>query len=190
MIYQPIWRPGASGVTLCVRTDANPDRISEALRRELQQMDSAVPLLSTRTIQQEIDNNLLQEKLVATLSGFFGALALALASVGLYGVIAHSATRRTREIGIRMSLGAQPGSVLWLILREAVILVTVGVTIGIPAALAITKFAASTLYGVDARDPLSIAAATLFLVIVAVLASMLPARRASRLDPLKALRYE
>lgn len=190
MIYQPIWRPGAGTRTLCLRVDGDPEALTEAIRREVRALDSAVPLIRTRTIEQEIDNNLLQEKLVATLAGFFGVLALILASVGLYGVIAHSAARRTREIGIRMALGAERSSVLWLVLKEALILVAAGVAIGVPAALAVTKFADTLLYGVGARDGVSIAAATLFLSAVAVLAGFLPARRASRLDPLQALRYD
>jgi predicted permease len=190
MIYQPIWRPGARGSALVIRTTTDPQRIVEAVRRELHNLDSSVPLVNTRTMEQEIDNNLLQERLVATLSGFFGVLALVLASVGLYGVIAHSAARRTREIGIRMALGAERASVLWLVLKEAVVLVSIGAVIGVPVALAVTKFASAFLYGVGARDPMSVVVATGFLITVAILAGYLPAYWASRMDPLRALRYE
>ena len=146
--------------------------------------------LSARTIRQQIDSNLLQEKLIATLSGFFGILALLLASVGLYGVMAHLVTRRTREIGLRMALGAERGGVLWLVLREALVLVILGAAIGVPVALGVTKFTESILYGIAPRDPLATVGATVLLLTVAMVASYLPARRASRLDPNKALRYE
>ena len=190
MSYQPIWRPGPGGGTLCLRTSGDPERLIEAVRREIRALDSAVPLLNARTIRQQIDNNLLQEKLVATLSGFFGILALLLASVGLYGVMAHLVTRRTREIGLRMALGAERGGVLWLVLREALVLVILGAAIGVPVALGVTKFAESILYGIAPRDPLATVGATALLLTVALIASYLPARRASRLDPNKALRYE
>jgi ABC-type antimicrobial peptide transport system permease subunit len=127
---------------------------------------------------------------VATLCSFFGALALLLASVGLYGVMAHTVTRRTREIGIRMALGASRSSVLWLVLKEAVVVVVTGAAIGVPAALVVTRFAASFLYGITARDPWTTVSATLFLAAVALFASYVPARRASQLDPNQALRYE
>ncbi len=190
MIYQPVWRPGASSRMLCIRTAGDPQRLIESVRRAVQAADSTVPVLYARTIEQQIDNNLLQERLIATLAGFFGAVALGLASVGLYGVMAHLVTRRTREIGIRMALGAAHSTVLWLVLREALALVALGTLIGIPAALALTRFAESFLFGVAARDAWSAGGATLVLGAVALVASYLPARRASRLDPNRALRYE
>ena len=141
-------------------------------------------------MEQQIDNNILQEKLVATLAGFFGVVALLLASVGLYGVMAYAVTHRTREIGIRMALGAAQGSVLWLVLRDALLMVGVGAAIGLPAALAMTGYASSLLYGITPRDPISAAAATGLLLAVALFASYLPARRASRIEPTIALRSE
>jgi ABC-type antimicrobial peptide transport system permease subunit len=117
-------------------------------------------------------------------------LALALAAVGLYGLMAHAVTRRTREIGIRMALGAERGRVLWLILRDATALVLFGAIVGVPLALALTKYTATLLYGVTARDPLSVALATVLLIAVAIGASYLPARRATKVDPMVALRYE
>ena len=106
MGYLAAWRPGASSMTLCIRTGVDPDTMIEAVRREASAIDSAVPMLQARTMEQQVDNNVLQEKLVATLSGFFGVLALVLASIGLYGLLAHTVTRRSREIGIRMALAA------------------------------------------------------------------------------------
>jgi ABC-type antimicrobial peptide transport system permease subunit len=191
MIYQAVWRRGAVGSrTLAIRTTSDPDAIVEAVRREVRAIDSAVPVLNARTIEQQMDGNLLQERLVATLSGFFGVLALLLASIGLYGVMAHLVTRRTREIGIRMALGAEHASVLWLVLKESLLVVAAGAVVGVSAALAVTKFAAAFLYGVPPRDAASAGGATLVLAAVSLLASYLPARRASRLDPNTALRYE
>jgi len=124
------------------------------------------------------------------LSGFFGVLALLLASIGLYGLMAYTVTRRTSEIGIRMALGAQRRNVLWLVLRETLVLVLFGVAIGLPLAFASTRLIASHLFGVTPNDPTTIAMATVLLVIVALLACYLPARRAARVDPMVALRCE
>jgi ABC-type antimicrobial peptide transport system permease subunit len=141
-------------------------------------------------MQQQIDNNIVVERLIATLSGFFGVLALVLAGVGLYGVISHAVSRRTREIGIRMALGAQRSSVLWLVLRDAALLVIVGAVIGAPTAVALTRLAKAFLYGVSAQDPLTLAAGLALLALVAALASVLPARRATQVQPTTALRCE
>lgn len=190
MCYQALWRPGASSRTLTLRTTGDPKLLIEAVRRELRALDATVPILQARSIEQQTDNNLLAERLIATLAGFFGLLAMLLAAVGLYGVMAQSVTGRTREMGIRMALGADRSSLLWMVQREALILVAIGTVIGVPAALAITKYAASFLYGVEARDPWVTAGATAFLAAVAMFASYVPARRASLLDPNRALRYE
>ena len=190
MGYLAAWRPGASSMTLCIRTGVDPDTMIEAVRREASAIDSAVPMLQARTMEQQVDNNVLQEKLVATLSGFFGVLALVLASIGLYGLLAHTVTRRSREIGIRMALGAERNAVLWMILKDALTLVLVGTVVGIPVALGLTKYVSSLLYGITPRDPLSTTAAVAALVGIAVFASYLPARRASRVDPNIVLRYE
>jgi ABC-type antimicrobial peptide transport system permease subunit len=131
-----------------------------------------------------------QERLLAQLCAFFGALALLLASVGLYGVLSYSIARRTNEIGIRMALGAQRRTVLGMVLRETLVVVAVGIAIGVPVAFALTRLVSSKLYGLKATDPLTITVASLVLAAVAMLAGYLPARRASRVDPLIALRYE
>ena len=149
------------------------ETVIEAVRRQANAIDSAIPILRTRTMEQNVDSNILQERLVATLAGFFGLLALLLAAVGLYGVMAHSVARRTREIGIRMALGAAGRAVLWMVLRDALVMVTVGAAIGIPAALALAKFASSLLFGIAAGDPFNALMATLFLGGVAVVASYL-----------------
>jgi ABC-type antimicrobial peptide transport system permease subunit len=137
-----------------------------------------------------ISRSLTQQTLVARLASFFGLLALLLACIGLYGVLSYGVARRTNEIGIRMALGARNRSVLWLVLREALLLVAIGLVIGVFASLALTKTAASLLYELKPNDPLTIALATLLLAMVAAVAGYLPARRASRVDPMTALREE
>ncbi len=190
MIYLPVWRDGSGGRTLCVRTTGRPERVVAAVRRETAQLDSAIPVLQTLTLADQFDNNIAQERMLTTLGGFFGALALLLAAVGLYGVMAHAVARRVREIGIRMALGARAGEVHWLILRETVLMVGIGAVIGIPAALSLTRLLASFLYGLTPQDPLSIAISTAILLAITALAGYIPARRATRIDPMIALRYE
>jgi putative ABC transport system permease protein len=137
-----------------------------------------------------VDRSLGREKLLAKLAGFFGALALLLASIGLYGIIAYSVARRRNEIGIRMALGARPGSVPRMMLGESLVVVALGLAVGIPAALACGRLVSTLLYGVEAYDPLTIGATAALLLAVALAASFLPARRASLLDPCAALREE
>jgi ABC-type antimicrobial peptide transport system permease subunit len=143
-----------------------------------------------RSLQEQIDENILEDRLIATLSGFFGLLALLLAGVGLYGVISYSVVRRTREIGIRVALGAQRSAVSRLILCDAALLVGIGVVIGVPAALAVTRLIGSLLYGVGTQDPLAIAGGIFVLAAAAAFAAIIPARRAAKVDPMVALRYE
>jgi ABC-type antimicrobial peptide transport system permease subunit len=142
------------------------------------------------TLERQLEESLIAERMIAALSTVFGLLATVLAVLGLYGVMAYTVARRSREIGIRMALGAQSGNVVWLVMREVLLLVAGGVGIGLPAALALSKLVRAQLYGVEPDDPLSIAAATLLLAAVAVLAGYVPARRASGYDPVRVLRYE
>jgi predicted permease len=190
MIYVPDWRQGAQPRTLCIRSAAPPARLTGAIRREVAKLDSSVPVLQTLTLEQQFDGNISQERIVTMLCGFFGALALLLAAVGLYGVMAQSVTRRVREIGIRMALGARTGVVLWLVLRHTAIMVVIGALIGLPTAFALTRFVTSFLFGLTPLDPLSLTVSTLVLVAVTLLAGYIPARRATRVDPMVALRYE
>jgi predicted permease len=190
MVYLPAWSFGSSIRTLCLRTRMNPEQIAGAVRREAAALDPAIPVQQTITLADQYDNSIAQERMVTTLCGFFGALALALAALGLYGVMAHSVANRVREIGIRMALGARGGEVLWLVLRETALMVGIGAAIGIPAALLLTRLVASLLYGLTPQDPLSLAVSTLILVAITVLAGYIPARRAIRVDPMVALRYE
>jgi predicted permease len=190
MIYLPNWRLGGNSLTLCLRTSGDPKAVIEAVRRQVADLDSAIPVLRSRSMQEEFNGNIAQERIIAILCGFFGTLALLLASIGLYGVMAHSVTRRTREIGIRMALGAQPSGVLWMMLRDAVILVLLGGLFGVPVAFIVTRLLTSFLYGLTPHDPAVMASATALLLIVTVIASYLPARRATKVDPMIALRYE
>jgi predicted permease len=190
MIYLPAWRPGPARKMVCIRTDRDEATILGAVRHHVMALDAAIPVLAARTMQSFIDENIVVERLIATLSGFFGALALLLAGVGLYGVMAHAASRRTREIGIRMALGASRSSVLWMVLGDAALMVGVGGAIGIPVALVLTRLTRTFLYGVSAQDPLTVVAGFMTLTAVAAFASLLPAVRAMKVQPNTALRCE
>ena len=166
-----------------VRTMGNPTNLITAIRHEVQTMDKNLPVFDVKTLTQQVGESLFQERLVATLTSFFGLLALLLASIGLYGIMSHAVVRRTNEIGIRMALGALSGDVLWLVLRETLLLVLIGVGIGLPVALVATRLISRSS---DSRPTL----ATLLLLAVGAVAGYLPARRASRVDPMVALRCE
>lgn len=191
MIYQPAYREtGANASVLTVRTTDDPNRLIDAIRRRTREIEGAVSVTDTRTMEDNMNRTLMQERFVATLGGFFGVVALILAAIGLYGVMSQSVTRRTREIGIRMALGAEARKVLWLILRDAMIMVTIGTVIGVIAAIALTRYTESMLYGVKAHDPWTLAAAGAVLIAVTAMAGFLPARRATRVAPMRALREE
>jgi predicted permease len=190
MIYIPVWRDGARGVTLCIRSASRPERLEGAVRQEAARLDAAVPVTRMLTLERQYDDNIAQERMVTTLCGFFGVLALLLAAIGLYGVMAQSVSRRVREIGIRMALGARSTEVLGLVLRETAWMVGIGALVGIPAAFALTRLVTSFLYGLTPQDPLSIVVSTLVLFAVTALAGYIPARRATKVDPMVALRYE
>ncbi|HEV2689371.1 MAG TPA: FtsX-like permease family protein, partial [Bryobacteraceae bacterium] len=176
--------------TLYVRTVRDPIQLAAAVRREVQAIDKDLPLFNVKTFAEQRDESLVEERLVATLCGFFSTLALLLACIGLYGVMAFGVVRRTREIGIRMSLGAQRTAVLWMVFRETVLLVMAGVALGIPAVLGAARLIRNQLFGVAPTDAGTITVATLVLLCVALVAGYLPALRAARVDPMVALRYE
>ena len=182
-------RPDILG-NFVVRFSGPASTIVPQIRQAITQTNNNLPIDDVVSLSEHIGRSLVQQKLVARLATFFGLLALLLASVGLYGVMSYGVARRTNEIGIRMALGARGRSVLWLVLREGLVLVVIGLVIGLIAALAVTKTAESLLYELKPNDPLTIALATLFLAAVAVLAGYLPARRAARVDPIVALREE
>jgi len=173
-----------------IRTAVDPRTIIPAVRSAVSQLDNNLPLFSMKTESEQIERSLFQERLIARLSSFFGALSLLLACVGLYGLLSYEVTQRTREIGIRMALGARPPDVLRIVVRQGVGLSVVGALIGILVALGATRYLASLLYGVRPFDPPTFLAVALLLSLVALAACYIPARRASRVDPLVALRYE
>jgi ABC-type antimicrobial peptide transport system permease subunit len=179
-----------AGMTVYLRTSLDPNQLASAVRGQLRQIDPNVPIYAMRTVEQQISNSLLIERLIASLSTLFGALATLLATIGLYGVMAYTVARRTREIGIRMALGAFQRDVIWMVMREVIVLVTIGIAIGFGAAMGLTRFVKSQLFGVEAMDPIALVAATVGLAVVACLAGYIPALRASRVDAMHALRYE
>jgi predicted permease len=180
----------SEGAQLLIRSSAvSPAALAPSIKQAVAEVSPDINILF-RVFKDEVDSSILRERLMATLSGAFGLLALVLACVGLYGVMSYGVAGRTNEIGIRMALGARGRDVLWLILREAALLVGVGVGVGLPAALAAARLATGLLYGVTPADPVSVSLAVLLLFAVAALACYLPARRATKVDPMVALRYE
>jgi macrolide transport system ATP-binding/permease protein len=186
-IYVPLRQRYRDAMTLYVRTKGDPQRIMMAVQREVRAAGPEISVDDVRTGSKIVDQALFNAKAGVALLSTFGVLALALASIGLYGIIAYSVNRRKREIGLRMALGATQSTVLRLILTEGMLLVFTGVLIGLCATLLITRMLSRMLYGVSASDPISVAGAAALLLMVALLACYLPARSASRLDPVVAL---
>jgi len=178
------------GVTFLVRSSGDPAGIGLEARQSIRRIDPDLAILSLRTLNEQIDRRLITERLVAQLAAFFGVVALFMAAIGLYGVMSYSVSKRTSEIGIRMALGASQRSVTRMVLSEALGVVGIGVAIGVPSALALGKLISSRLYGLTAADPIAIASSTLLIVATAALAGYLPARRASRIDPMVSLRND
>ena len=176
--------------SIVVRTTSDPLLLSQALREAVAATDPLVPTGAIRSMDQVLSRSLALRSFMMLLLGFFGGLALLLASVGIYGVIAFAVSQRTREIGVRMALGARPADVLRMVLREGMTLVGAGVVLGVAASLMLTRLLEGMVYGVRVRDPLIFAAVDLLLVAVSLVACYVPARRATRVDPLVALRYE
>jgi predicted permease len=187
-IFNPMWQYGSAIYE--VRTFADAASLSAALRSAVQEVSPSLPPINIHTMTSLVDDTLQTDRFIEQLSTAFGLLAILLASIGLYGVMAYNVARRTREIGIRMALGAAPGDVRWQVLRETLVLVFIGIAIGVPTALAGARLVRSMLFGLGFADPLVIVAAVALLTLVAAVAGFLPARRASRVDPIVALRYE
>ena len=192
-VYRPILQipeQGAFSCTIHIRTLSDPTPLTPQVRQMINQIDDKLPIFGVTTLNEQLRDNLNQERLIAQLVSFFGALALMLACIGLYGVMAHGVARRTSEIGIRMALGARGGNIAWMILRETLYLVLAGLVLGVPAALIGARLISTQLFGLSPTDPLTLIGAAIVLAMVAMLAGYLPARRASRINPLHALRYE
>jgi len=190
MIYIPSWSNGAEVRFLTVRAAGDAAPVIASIRASLRDLDANVPLLRTQTLEECVATRFSRERMIAWLCGFFGVLALVLASIGLYGVLSYAVNRRTREVGIRMALGAHRMDVIRMIVRESLVAVCAGMAAGIAAALALARLVEGMLFGVAPRDPLTFVVAACAMLAVALAASALPARRAARVDPTTALRYE
>jgi predicted permease len=173
-----------------VRTAGNPNAIVESARKAISSFDSRVPLGQIQPLDVQIDDSIHSDAVIARLSTFFGLLALLLACIGVYGIMSYAVSGRTREIGVRMALGARRQDVLWMVLRGALLLIAIGVCIGIPAAFAASQLIKSMLFNLTSFDPLSMLAVIILLGAVAMLAGLIPARRATKVNPVIALRYE
>jgi predicted permease len=181
---------GKGSTVIYLRTQIPSASAFNMVRNEVRQLDAGIPIYEMKTVEAQLDETLLSDRLIAMLSAGFGALATLLASVGLYGVMAFVVARRRRELGIRLALGAQPTFVIWMVMREVLLLLAIGLAVGVPAGIALGRYVASQLYGIQPRDP-SIAGWTiLLLTLVSAVAGLIPAQRASRIDPILALRTE
>jgi putative ABC transport system permease protein len=189
MVCRPIWQSDLGASSLIVRTQGDPQQLIASVRRSVQQLDPNLPI-SSSTLIERMDLPLLPARITASVLGGFGLLALALAAIGIYGVISYAVSTRSHEIGIRMALGAQNGDVLKLVLAQGMTLTLIGVVIGLSASLALTRLMKSLLFGVSATDPATFVTASAVLVATALLACYLPALRATRVDPMVALRHE
>jgi predicted permease len=180
----------AGSASFSVRTSGDPLAVVSAIRNLINQRDSNLAMFHVATEEQEIDERVFIERLVARLSSFFGLLALLLACTGIYGLLSYEVTRRTREIGIRMAIGAQRSDVVGMVVRQGLLVALAGAVMGAGASFAVNGLTEKILYHVRAGDPLTLAAVTAILLVIALAACYLPARRATRVDPLVALRYE
>ena len=188
-MYTPI-RPGTRSLTVMMRTATDPAAMIETVRSAMRQIDPDVPMTGVTTQTEQVEGRFAQERLFALAYSLFGALALLLACIGLFGLMSYSVSRRTNEIGIRMALGAQRAGVVGMVLRESMLMVAIGVAIGLAGAIAGGRFIESVLFGLQTTDTVTIAVAIGSTILVSLLAGYLPARRAARVDPMVALRYE
>jgi predicted permease len=195
VLYHPLFQHGRDqeyrwgfvSFELRYRSAAN---LLDQARREIASVDRSLPVFRTRTLREQSAQSLLRERLLATVSSFFGALALLLACLGLYGLMAYAVARRAGEIGIRMALGARRDHILWLVFRETLWLTVAGIAAGLPMALWAARYTKSLLFGIESADPVTIVATIAALIGVAALAGYIPARRAVRVDPMAALRCD
>jgi ABC-type antimicrobial peptide transport system permease subunit len=173
-----------------VRVRGTPEATIQSIRTAIHAVDPELPISYFRTLDEQVNRSLSTERMLATVSGGFGTLALLLSLVGLYGVMSFVVTQRTREIGIRLALGATRGSALWLVLRDAVVMITAGTTIALPCVWGLGRLIEAQLFGVKPTDATTIIIATLVLVLAGSGAALIPAYRASSIDPTEALRFE
>jgi putative ABC transport system permease protein len=189
-VYVPHAQLAVGVMTFVVRTDLDPTSLVSGLTAAVRAVDPELPLANVRTMEDVVDATLARPRLVAVLLTVFAVMALVLAGVGVYGVMAYAVTERTHEIGVRMALGATPDSVLRLVIGQAFRLVALGVAVGLVAAVALTRVLTSLLFNTDARDPLTLAGTAMVLMVVAVAAAAVPAVRGTRIAPVQALRVQ
>ena len=187
-VFVPDW--GKDSAAFYVRGSLQSNALYGAVRAAVKRLDPAMPVYELKTLGRQLDETLLSERLIALLSAGFGLLATLLATIGLYGVMAFAVARRTKELGLRMALGAARGNVIWMVMREVMVLLGIGLAIGIPAAAALSTLVSTQLYGIKAQDPWIAGGSVAVLAAVGAVAGMIPAMRASRIDPILALRYE
>jgi predicted permease len=188
--YVPYAQLPFAPMSVVVRTVVNPQTMVPTLRREVQSLDKDLPLLHVKTLDEYVDDSIADTRFETVLLGAFGVLALVLTAVGLFGVISYTVVQRTREVGVRLALGAAPGAIAGMIVKNGVWLAGVGVGIGLAAAFGLTRLMRSLLYGVSPLDPITFFGVPIVLFGVALVATYVPARRAAKVDPMVALRYE
>jgi putative ABC transport system permease protein len=179
-----------AGMSVVVRTAVEPASLAPDVRRIVAEVDKSAPVSEVKTMEHIVSESVTQPRFNLFLLGLFGGIALLLSAAGIYGVTAYSVTQRTHEFGIRMALGAQVGDVLRMILGQGMLLIVAGIVVGLVASFALTRLMKSLVFGVSVTDPLTFVAITLLLSVVALIACYIPARRATKVDPLVALRYE
>ena len=190
ILYLPVLQAYDGRTTLVIHTAGEPAALTEAVRAEVGQVDKHIPLFAVKSMSDQVATTLWQQRMAAGLIGVFGGLSLLLAAIGIYGVISHSVTERTRETGVRVALGASPGAVVKLFIRRGVRLALIGVVLGVVAGFSLTRLMTGLLYGVGPTDPAIFIGASVLLLAVALSASYIPARRATKVDPMVALRHE
>ncbi|HEY6403733.1 MAG TPA: FtsX-like permease family protein, partial [Blastocatellia bacterium] len=189
-VYRPQWQYRIGATTMVVRSEADPQKVIVLVRRELHQLDPNMPVASARPLTERLNLALLPARIVASALGGFGVVALLLAAIGIYGVMSYTVSRRTREIGVRMALGARRGDVLKLVMTQGMAWTLIGVAIGLLAAFGLSRLMKSVLFGISATDPSTYVGVSALLTLIALLACYLPARRATKVDPMVALRCE
>jgi hypothetical protein len=187
-VFVPKW--GKGGAVFYLRTQTASATAYGVIRNEVRRLDAGMPVYQMKTVEGQLDETLLTDRLIALLSAGFGLLATVLASIGLYGVMAFVVARRKKEMGIRIALGARPGAVIWLVMREVMLLLLIGLAVGVPAAIGLGRFVSTQLYGIQPNDPWMAIGTVVLLTAVSAAAGLVPASRASRIDPILALRYE
>jgi predicted permease len=189
-VYIPYWQRLQNGVSLAVRTSIDPRASSSAIRAAIRQVDREIPVPAFRTMEEIVAESVAQRRFQMSLVLLFAAAALLLASLGIYGVVSYSVAQRTNEMGIRMALGAQPGNIRRMVMRQSLVPVCAGMVAGVMASVALGRVMGSLLFGISAWDPATISGVVTLLIAVAAIATLPPVRRATRVDPASALRYE